>query len=284
MPNGRQTTVPELPEVEQAARTLGAQISGATFDGTVRVSWSRTIHDIPADTFGGLLAGAAVTGWQRRAKWIVLPLSNGITFVAHLRMTGRFAVLPRDDADDPQQRVAFGLTDGREVRFIDQRKFGRIRLLSAPELATLDADHGPEPFDPSLTPATWHTTLQSTSRVIKTVLLDQSRIAGIGNIYADESLYRVSVHPLKPAHTLSKKKATELLAAIRAVLRQAIENGGSTLRDYRDSYGAKGTQQDNFQAYGRTAQPCGRCGTAIEKITVGQRGTHFCPYCQKAPR
>ena len=94
----------------------------------------------------------------------------------------------------------------------------------------------------------------------------------------------MSVHPLKPANTLSKKKATELLAAIRAVLRQAIENGGSTLRDYRDSYGAKGTQQDNFQAYGRTRQPCGRCGTAIEKITVGQRGTHFCPYCQKAPR
>lgn len=273
--------MPELPEVEQAARTLGAQISGSTFDGSVRVSWSRTIHDIPADTFGGLLAGAAVTGWQRRAKWIVLPLSNGMTFVAHLRMTGRFAVLPRDDADDAQQRVAFGLTDGREVRFIDQRKFGRIRLLSAPELATLDADHGPEPFDPALTPATWYTTLQSTSRVIKTVLLDQARIAGIGNIYADESLYRVSVHPLKPANTLSKKKATELLAAIRAVLRQAIENGGSTLRDYRDSYGAKGTQQDNFQAYGRTGQPCGRCGTAIEKITVGQRGTHFCPYCQK---
>ncbi len=276
--------MPELPEVEQAARTLGAQISGATFDGTVRVAWSRTIHDIPADTFGGLLAGASVTGWQRRAKWIVLPLSNGMTFVAHLRMTGRFAVLPRDAADDAQQRVAFGLTDGREVRFIDQRKFGRIRLLSAAELATLDADHGPEPFDPALTAASWYTTLQSTSRVIKTVLLDQSRIAGIGNIYADESLYRVAVHPLAPADTLSKKKATELLAAIRAVLRQAIENGGSTLRDYRDSYGAKGTQQDNFQAYGRTAQPCGRCGTAIEKITVGQRGTHFCPYCQKPPR
>ena len=276
--------MPELPEVEQAARTLGAQISGATFDGTVRVAWSRTIHEVPSDVLGAQLAGLSVQGWQRRAKWIVLPLSNGMTFVAHLRMTGRFAVLPRDNADDAQQRVAFGLTDGREVRFIDQRKFGRIRLLSAPELATLDADHGPEPFDPSLTPATWYTTLQSTSRVIKTVLLDQSRIAGIGNIYADESLHRVSVHPLKPANTLSKKKTTELLAAIRTVLRQAIENGGSTLRDYRDSYGAKGTQQDNFQAYGRTGLPCARCGTAIEKITVGQRGTHFCPYCQKAPR
>ena len=276
--------MPELPEVEQAARTLGAQITGATFDGTVRVSWSRTIHDVPSDGLGAQLAGLSVTGWQRRAKWIVLPLSNGMTFVAHLRMTGRFAVLPRDDADDPQQRVAFGLTDGREVRFIDQRKFGRIRLLSAPELATLDADHGPEPFDNALTPAIWYATLQQTSRVIKTVLLDQSRIAGIGNIYADESLYRVAVHPLKPANTLSKKKASELLAAIRDILRQAIENGGSTLRDYRDSYGAKGTQQDNFQAYGRTGLPCARCGTAIEKITVGQRGSHFCPYCQKPPR
>jgi formamidopyrimidine-DNA glycosylase len=278
-------TVPELPEVEQAARTLGVQVTGATFDGSVRVAWARTIHDIPADTFGALLAGAAVTGWQRRAKWIVLPLSNAHFFVAHLRMTGRFAVLDRHEPDDPQQRVAFGLTDGREVRFIDQRKFGRIRVLDRAGLAMLDGAHGPEPFDAALTDERWYDTLHHTSRAIKAVLLDQSVIAGIGNIYADEALYGAQLHPLTPADRVSAAQSASLLATIRAVLQQAIDNRGSTLRDYRDSYGAKGTQQDHFRAYGRTALPCGRCGTPIEKITVGQRGTHFCPYCQQlAPR
>lgn len=276
-------TVPELPEVEQAARTLGVQVAGAEFDGSVRVAWSRTIHDIPADTFGALLVGAAVTGWQRRAKWIVLPLSNGRFFVAHLRMTGRFAVLDRAEPDDAQQRVAFGLADGREIRFIDQRKFGRIRVLDAAALAELDDAHGPEPFDPTLTESRWYDTLQQTSRVIKTVLLDQSKIAGIGNIYADEALYGAQIHPLTPADRIPEAQAQVLLATIRAVLQQAIDNRGSTLRDYRDSYGAKGTQQDHFRAYGRTGEPCGRCGTRIEKITVGQRGTHFCPYCQILP-
>ena len=272
--------MPELPEVEQAARTLGAQIVGARFDGTIRCSWPKTIEGHAPDVLGAQLVDVTIEGWRRRAKWILLPLANQLTMAAHLRMTGRFVVCGRDEADIPQQRVAFGLSDGREVRFVDQRKFGRIRLLTPPELHQLEAAHGFEPFDDALTPAVFAGLLQATKRSIKAVLLDQTVLAGIGNIYADEALWRAQIHPQMPAHQVSSAQAALLLTAIQAVLRQALTNGGSTLRDYRDSYGAKGSQQDNFMAYDRTNQPCMRCGTLIVKTVVTQRGTHFCPQCQ----
>jgi len=272
--------MPELPEVEQAARTLGEQVVGATFDGSVRCSWGRTIDSYAPSVIGARLADVKITGWRRRAKWILLSLSSTDTFVAHLRMTGRFVVCQRDDADIPQQRVAFGLHDGREIRFVDQRKFGRIFVMDPSQLAELDAAHGPEPLDDALTATRLFARLQQTQRAIKPVLLDQSVIAGVGNIYADESLWRSQIHPLTPASRLTFAQVELVLQSIRTVLRQALTNGGSTLRDYRDSYGAKGTQQDNFQAYDRTGQPCYRCGTPIVKTVVAQRGTHFCLVCQ----
>lgn len=273
--------MPELPEVEHAARTLGEQVIGATFDGTVRCSWVRTIDSHAPDVIGARLAGVSITGWRRRAKWILLTLSSQDTFVAHLRMTGRFVVCSRDDADIPQQRVTFGLHDGREIRFVDQRKFGRIFVMDPVQLAELDAAHGPEPLDMSLTATALFARLQQTQRAIKPVLLDQTVIAGVGNIYADETLWRTYIHPLTPANRLSLAQVELVLQSVRTVLHQALTNGGSTLRDYRDSYGAKGTQQDNFQAYDRTGQPCYRCGTPITKMVVAQRGTHICPDCQR---
>ncbi len=272
--------MPELPEVEQAARTLGEQIVGACFDGTIRCSWLKTIEGYAPELLATQLADVMVTGWRRRAKWILLSLDNQMTMAAHLRMTGRFVVCGRDEADIPQQRVAFGLCDGREVRFVDQRKFGRIRLLTPPELHQLEDAHGYEPFDVVLTATVFFSLTQSTQRIIKAVLLDQTVLAGIGNIYADEALWRAQIHPQFPANQLTLVHVTRLLDAIQTVLRQAMTNGGSTLRDYRDSYGAKGTQQDNFMAYDRTNQPCYRCGTPIVKMVVAQRGTHFCPQCQ----
>lgn len=272
--------MPELPEVEQAARTLGEQIVGARFDGAVRCSWHKTIESHDPDLLGAQLRDVLVTGWRRRAKWILITLANQLTLAAHLRMTGRFVVCGRDEADIPQQRVALGLRDGREVRFVDQRKFGRIRLLTPPELHQLEAAHGFEPFDEALTGTLFAGLLLSTQRIIKAVLLDQTVLAGIGNIYADEALWHAQIHPQTPANRVTLDQATALLDAIRTVLRQALHNGGSTLRDYRDSYGAKGTQQDNFVAYDRTNQPCQRCGTLIVKTVVAQRGTHFCPHCQ----
>jgi len=275
--------MPELPEVEHAARTLGEQVVGATFNGVVRCSWIRTIDSHPPEVIGARLADVSIVSWRRRAKWILLGLSSHDTFVAHLRMTGRFVVCHRDDADIPQQRVAFGLHDGREIRFVDQRKFGRIFVMDPVELAALDGAHGPEPLDDTLTAHHRFERLQQTQRIIKPVLLDQSIIAGVGNIYADEALWRSHIHPLTPAHCLSFDQVELLLQSIRMVLRQALTNGGSTLRDYRDSYGAKGTQQDNFQAYDRTGQPCYRCGAPIMKLVVAQRGTHICAVCQQLP-
>lgn len=275
--------MPELPEVEQAARTLGEQVVGATFDGSVRCSWGRTIDSYDPSVIGARLADVKITGWRRRAKWILLSLSSADTFVAHLRMTGRFVVCQREDMDIPQQRVAFGLTDGREIRFVDQRKFGRIYVMDPGQLAELDAAHGPEPLDDALTAVQFFARLQQTQRAIKPMLLDQSVIAGVGNIYADESLWHSQIHPLTPANRLTLGQVELVLQSIRTVLRQALTNGGSTLRDYRDSYGAKGTQQDNFQAYDRTGLPCYRCGTPIVKTVVAQRGTHLCLACQPVP-
>lgn len=272
--------MPELPEVEQAARTLGEQIVGATFSGQVRCVWARTLDSVPATDIGAQLQGVRIVAWRRRAKWIILPLANDWALTAHLRMTGRFAVCIPDTPDDVHLRVAFGLMDGREVRFMDQRKFGRIHLCDPQQLAQLDAAHGPEPFDDALTGATFFARLSQTSRVIKAVLLDQTVLAGVGNIYADEALWRAQIHPQTPANQLEFVQADMLLMSVRKVLHQAIVHGGSTLRDYRDSYGAKGTQQDNFMAYDRTGQPCERCGTPIVKTVVAQRGTHFCPACQ----
>jgi formamidopyrimidine-DNA glycosylase len=272
--------MPELPEVEHAARTLGEQVQGAVFDGRVDCTWLRTIDSVDPARLGADLAGLQIMGWRRRAKWIVLPLSDGTTLVAHLRMTGRFVVCDQHEPALPQQRVAFGLRDGRDIRFLDQRKFGRIHHYDAIQLAALDAAHGVEPFDEQLTMSRFYALMQRTSRAIKAVLLDQTVLAGVGNIYADEALWRAQIHPLTPANTLAPLQTEMLLNAVQLVLRQGIENGGSTLRDYRDSYGAKGTQQDNFQVYGRTGAPCFRCGAAIIKCVVAQRGTHLCPACQ----
>ncbi len=275
--------MPELPEVEHAARTLGEQIVGATFSGQVRCLWPRTLDSVPAADIAAQLQGITVHAWRRRAKWIVLPLDNGWALTAHLRMTGRFVVCDPHAPDEAHLRVAFGLQDGREVRFVDQRKFGRIHLCDPLQQAHLDAAHGPEPFDAALTGARFHQLLHQSRRAIKAVLLDQRVIAGVGNIYADEALWHARIHPLTPAQSLSAAQAEALLVAVQHVLRQGIANGGSTLRDYRDSYGAKGTQQDNFQAYDRTDQPCMRCGTPIIKTVVAQRGTHLCPTCQLHP-
>lgn len=175
------------------------------------------------------------------------------------------------------------LEDGRRIFFHDTRKFGRARLLDATGLAALDAAHGAEPLAETFTVEHLAELLQNRKRAIKPLLLDQSVIAGIGNIYADEALWHARIHPLRPAADLSASEVAALHDGIRAVLRQALANGGSTLRDYRNSYGARGTNQDHFNAYDRAGRPCPRCSATIVKTVVAQRGTHYCPICQTIP-
>ncbi|HWQ15415.1 MAG TPA: bifunctional DNA-formamidopyrimidine glycosylase/DNA-(apurinic or apyrimidinic site) lyase [Roseiflexaceae bacterium] len=272
--------MPELPEVQRAADTLAAQIAGCRIAAVTRLDWPRMVETHAPETFAALLAGRTVCGAARRAKWLLLELDGGWTLALHLRMSGYVAVYGPEAEPDRHTRLALRLADGRQVFFHDARKFGRARLLDAAGVAALDATHGPEPLDEAFTANELARLLRGRRRAIKPLLLDQAVLAGVGNIYADEALWRARIHPLRPADTLGDAEVARLHEAIRAALRDGLERGGSTLRDYRDAYGAAGENQQHFEVYDRAGQPCSRCGTPIVRAVVGQRGTHFCPVCQ----
>jgi formamidopyrimidine-DNA glycosylase len=272
--------MPELPEVQHAADTLAAQVVDSRIAEVTRLDWPRMVETPAPDVFTALLSGRVVRGVARRAKWILIELDGGWTLALHLRMSGYIAVHGPEDEPDRYTHLALRLDDGRQVFFHDTRKFGRARLLDAAGLASLGDAHGPEPLDAAFGVTELTRLLRGRRRAIKPLLLDQSVVAGIGNIYADEALWRAQIHPLRPSDTLSDDEIARLHAGIRAALRAGLDNGGSTLRDYRNAYGAAGSNQQHFNAYDRAGQPCGRCGTAIVRTVVGQRGTHYCPECQ----
>lgn len=273
--------MPELPEVETVTRGLRAALVGHVIAG-VEVRRARSLVPPDAEGFVRRLTGRRVTAARRRGKWILLPLDSGDTLVAHLRMTGQL-VLSDSPPADPYVRVLFTLDDGRYLRFSDQRKFGRLWLTADSE--ALVGDLGPEPLGESFTVAWLREHLRGRRRRIKSLLLDQHFLAGLGNIYTDESLWRAGVHPLRRADGLTDVEVERLHGAIRAVLREAIATGGTTLSDgmYRRADGEAGGFVVRLAVYGRKGEPCPRCGTPIERIRVAQRGTHFCPRCQPVP-
>lgn len=272
--------MPELPEVQHATDSLASQILGRRIVGVSKLDWERMVESpAPAD-FIALLAGREVISAARRAKWILLALDGGWTLALHLRMSGHITVEPAGVEPDQYTHLVLELDDGRQVFFHDQRKFGRARLLDPAGLAGLDGVHGVEPLDEGFTPEVLATLLRSRSRALKPLLLDQRVIAGIGNIYADEALWRAQIHPLRSSASLSDDEIVRLHSGIREALWAGLQNGGSTLRDYRNAYGEPGSNQEHFNAYARTNEPCLRCGTPIVKTIVGQRGTHYCPQCQ----
>ncbi len=297
--------MPELPEVETVARDLQRWIAGATItDAEVR--WDRTIrHPQPPDRFVGELRGATIRRVGRRAKSVLLHLADGRVMTVALRMTGALIVALPGTPDDRYARVVFHLADGRELRYRDVRKFGRIGLWErgggprrpggrASKRAVAErrepyrvgdvfARHGPEPLARSFSAQRFAARLQGRSARLKTLLLDQSFIAGVGNIYADEALWRARLHPLRAADTLTPVEVRRLHRAIRAVLRQGIANRGTSLADYVGADGEPGDNAERLAVYQRTGQPCLRCGREITRIVVGQRSTHFCPRCQKLP-
>ena len=196
-------------------------------------------------------------------------------------MTGELTVTAPEHPSGKHHHLTFVLADGRELRFADIRKFGRIRLLDAGDLAALDAGLGPEPLAPSLTAEAFHARLRARKRAIKPLLLDQGFLAGVGNIYADEALFAARIHPLRPASSLSPAEASRLLEALRQVLGGAIERRGTTLRNYRDGLGQSGGNQFHLRIYNLAeGAPCPRCGTPVQRLVVGQRGTKVCPRCQ----
>jgi formamidopyrimidine-DNA glycosylase len=270
--------VPELPEVETVVRDLRPLLVGRTFASievgrkALRRRWSRTWQP--------QLLGKRVAAIQRRGKWILLDLGEPWLLV-HLGMTGQFTVAAAELPRDTHTHIVFTLDDTNELRFRDIRRFGSVSLYANRE--KLDAVFvnnglGPEPFD--LESAYWRECLQTTKRNLKAILLDQSIVAGVGNIYADESLFEARLHPTMTGPQLTPRQADKLRRTIVAVLLRAIERRGSSIRDYVGGSGLKGQMQDEFRVYGRTGEPCTRCATPIAKMTLAGRSTHFCPQCQ----
>jgi formamidopyrimidine-DNA glycosylase len=270
--------MPELPEVETVARGLRDRLVGRSFV-RIYLDWPRTIGFPDASGFQSRVLGRRVREIGRRGKYIVMELDEGYLLI-HLKMSGRLLVVPETDQVDEYTHLYFDLDDGYRLLFHDVRKFGRAYLVDDPEQIT--GHLGPEPLDENLSLEEFRSLLARRSGRLKSLLLNQEFLAGIGNIYADESLYAARIHPLRKASTLSAEEGARLYHSIRGVLRQAVAAHGTTLDDrgYVDSTGRAGTYQGRIEVYGRSDLPCNSCGMAIERIVVSGRSTHFCPRCQ----
>lgn len=276
--------MPELPEVEtvvtsiRRSKIFNKRILSIVFHST------KLIDGPLKKRFPKDVLGFAITKCKRRGKHIILSLSSGKDLIIHLRMTGKILIEDRKIPAHKHLRAAFTFSaDDREFRYVDVRKFGRFYLVDSAEKFL--GELGFEPLDKKVSSVDFAKLLKNHSRKIKTLLLDQHFIAGIGNIYADEALFEATIHPERNSSTLTQKEADALLKAIRKVLTLAIERGGSSLGEglgnFQDAYGSSGQNQHEFQVYRRTKLPCVRCGTPIKRIVISQRSTHFCPNCQQ---
>jgi formamidopyrimidine-DNA glycosylase len=274
--------MPELPEVEHVVRALRPVVVGRRILAA-ELKLKRIAPDISRPAFDRQLRGSLITAVGRRGKYILFELESGQVLTTHLRMTGKFVSITTDDKLPPYAHVVFHLDDERRLVFCDMRQFGRMHLIVNPErlpkgLLTL----APEPLSEEFTEQYFVQTLSRSRRSLKQLLLDQTRILGLGNIYAVEALFLAGVNPLKEAHRLSKPRARKLYRAIRDVLREAID-AGSTLRiDLADGNGSYfGTTERFWRVYEREGEPCVTCGTKIRRVVHGGRSTYYCPRCQK---
>jgi len=281
--------MPELPEVETVARDLRPLIVGATIAGA-RVSWARTLRSEDPASFAAAVTGRTIETVGRRAKLLIVGLSGGLALTIHLKMTGQLFVVQAGAAEDLYVRLVLELADGREMRFRDIRKFGKVglyevdgptgELLAEAGGAAVFAAIGPEPLDDAFTIAAFRRRLRARRGRLKPLLVDQSFIAGVGNIYADEALWAARLHPLRSATTLRPPDEGRLYRELRRILAEAVERRGSSIDDYT-APGGDGAMQERLQAYQRTGQPCPRCGRPIRRMVVGARSTHFCSWCQR---
>ncbi len=271
--------MPELPEVETIARGLANAIVGKTI-AAAAVSLAKVALAPAGRTFAHDLPGETVAMVGRRAKFIVITLASGRRLTIHLRMTGRLIFQPAGPRDPyPYTHVVIDFTDGSRVAFADVRQFGRMRLLEPDE--PWDADGGIEPLSEGFTCELFVSMLDGRRSPIKVFLLDQNRISGVGNIYACEALWEAGIRPSRPAHKVSRPARRRLHNAIQAVLVRSIEARGTSVDDYVDAEGLKGGFQNQLSVYGRLGKPCPRCGDAIIRTVLSQRGTWWCRTCQK---
>jgi formamidopyrimidine-DNA glycosylase len=283
--------MPELPEVETVARDLRGLLVGTTITA-VHATWPKTFRSADAEAFAREVVGRTIVGTSRRAKLVVLDLDDGRAVTIHLKMTGQLFVVPRSAPADPYGRVTFELSDGRDLRFRDVRKFGRIGVSHRdPGSGELEgelggmrpfAGFGPEPLDPAFTARAFRQRLRGRRGRLKALLTDQAFLAGVGNIYADEALWEARLHPLRSAATLRPADGGRLYRALRRLLAEAVELRGSSVDDYTAPEG-DGSMQERLRVYQRAGEACPRCGRPIRRIVVGGRATHFCSWCQRLP-
>ncbi len=277
-------TMPELPEVETVRRVLEPRLVGARLTKL----WTsgkplRLARALDTRALRAASVGRRVVAVRRLGKYLLVDTDGAHSIVVHLGMTGRLLVVGEDVPRASHTHVVWSLDGARELRFVDPRRFGLVRAIRAgreaeiPELATLGVD----PLGPALTPAHFGDLARATRRAVKAFLLDQSRVAGIGNIYACEALFEAGVHPLTPANRLTRSRVEALRLGIVTVLERGLRNRGTTLRDYRDADGVEGSNQQSLAVYGRAGKPCPRCGKRVRRLPNEARGTWFCPGCQK---
>jgi formamidopyrimidine-DNA glycosylase len=277
--------MPELPEVETIVRDLRRHGVPGCAIVRVDVFCPRVVTGLSATAFSRGLVGRRIAAIDRRAKYLVFKLSGPLSLLVHLRMTGRFQLAEAPGIPAPGGRLELELDDGRVLQFLDSRKFGRWWLTPDPGLILNRL--GPEPLEKGFSGSVFAARLKRHRRQLKPLLLDQTFLAGVGNIYADESLWEAGLNPQRLAHTLTGREALLLHRAVRLVLRKGIRNSGTSLGKGRPNFisvlGQAGRNQDTLQVFRRTGCPCPRCGTPIRRLVVAQRGTHICPACQPLP-
>ena len=276
--------MPELPEVESVRRQLAPALEGRCLT-RVEITDPRLTRPLDPVEVAAELQGERVTLVDRRGKYLIVRFDSGRALLVHLRMTGSFLYAPAGTLrDDPHRRAVVRLDDGSDVAYRDVRRFGTWLLLEPSEVDTyIETKVGREPLDLAYKAKHLAERLAGRRAPIKAAILDQRTVAGVGNIYADEALWRARLHPQRPAESLETNEVKELWKAIREALRAGIRRQGSTLRDYRLPDGESGGAQHEFKVYGRGGDPCERCGTPIDKIRVAGRGTWYCPSCQRYP-
>ncbi|MBI2755483.1 MAG: bifunctional DNA-formamidopyrimidine glycosylase/DNA-(apurinic or apyrimidinic site) lyase [Chloroflexi bacterium] len=282
--------MPELPEVETTARGLRERVVGARIRRVWGLDWPRMAPNADGALLSLALEGRSIEAVERRGKILLVRVEDGATLGLHRKMSGNVLVRASSAEMDPHTHLVLALEDGRDIRFVDARKFGRIWLFPTPAKAEqfLAERLGPEPLGEMTADRLW-TMLHGRRGRIKALLLDQAFLAGVGNLYADEALWEAGIHPFTPAHRLTRADVGRLASALRDVLEAGIARRGTSFSTYLDADGLAGENQDYLRAYGRgasrgrPARPCDRCGTAFTTVLLGQRTSHYCPTCQRPP-
>jgi formamidopyrimidine-DNA glycosylase len=280
--------MPELPEVETIARELRPDVVGRVIEDAW-FDWPNQIKHPAPSMFAEAVRGREVMSVDRRAKWIVMSLAPRTTdgepavLAIQVKMTGQLDVLPSDTPRDKHVHAVLRLDDGRELTLRDTRKFGRLAVYTPAEADKVLGTLGPEPLGDELTLDRFRTMLRKRKGRLKPLLMNQEFLAGVGNIYADEGLWRSRLHPLRSGAGLNPRQERDLYNSLRAVLVEGIERRGSSVDSYRAPAGA-GNMQHFLNVYGRVGKPCPRCGRPVRRIVVGARSTHFCSWCQRLPQ